>query len=74
MSKGGGVREQAVVLGELQEARSNVESLRGRVKKWARKLAECRGRGDLTGGGEREREGFGGEPAGKGGAEGGGGA
>ena len=51
MSKGGGVREQAVVLGELQETRGNVESLHRRVKKWAGKLAECRGRGDLTGGG-----------------------
>ena len=42
-----------MVLGELQEARGNVESLRRRVKKWAGKLAECRGRGDLTGGGGR---------------------
>ena len=49
MSKGGGgVREQAVVLGELQEARGNVESLRRWVKKWSAKLAECRRRGDLT--------------------------
>ena len=63
-----------MVLGELQEARGNVESLRRRVKKWSAKLAECRRRGDLTGGGAREREGFRGEPAGKGGAEGGGGA
>ena len=51
MSKGGGVREQAVVLGELQEARGNVESLRRRVKKWSAKLAEGWRRGDLTGGG-----------------------
>ena len=62
MSKGGGVREQAVVLRELQEARGNVESLRRRVKKWSAKLAECRRRGDLTGGGgghasERDFEG-----------------
>ena len=42
---------QAVVLRELQEERGNVESLRRRVKKWAGKLAECRGCGDLTGGG-----------------------
>ena len=76
MSKGGGVREQAVVLRELQEARGNVESLRRRVKKWAGKLAECRVRGDLTGGGGGggKREGLGGGPAGKGGAQGGGGA
>ena len=48
-----------MVLGGLQEARGNVESLRRLVKKWAGKLAECRGRGDLTGGGGgREREGF----------------
>ena len=40
-----------MVLGELQEARGNVESLRRRVKKWAAKLAQCRGRRDLTGGG-----------------------
>ena len=40
-----------MVLGELQEARGNVESLRRRVKKWSAKLAECRRRGDLTGGG-----------------------
>ena len=61
-----------MVLQELQEARGNVESLRRRVKKWAGKLAECRGRGNLTGGGGggREGEGFRGEPAGKGGAEG----
>ena len=63
-----------MVLGELQEARGNVESLRRQVKKWLAKLAECRRRGDLTGGGVREREGVGGEPAGKGGAEGDGGA
>ena len=63
-----------MVLGELQEVRGNVESLRRRVKKWSAKLAESRRRGDLTGGGGGEREGFGGEPAGKGGAEGGGGA
>ena len=62
-----------MVFGELQEARGNVESLRRRMKKWSAKLAVCRRRGDLTGGGGREREGFG-EPAGKGGAEGGGGA
>ena len=40
-----------MVLGELQEARGNVESLRRRVKKWFAKLAECRWRGDITGGG-----------------------
>ena len=40
-----------MVLGELQEARGNVESLRRRVKKWSAKLAECRRRGDITGGG-----------------------
>ena len=40
-----------MVLRELQEARGNVESLRRRVKKCTGKLAECRGRGDLTGGG-----------------------
>ena len=40
-----------MVLGELQEARGNVESLRRRVKKWSAKLAECRRCGDLTGGG-----------------------
>ena len=75
MSNGGGVREHAVVLGELQEARGNVESLRRRVKKWSAKLAECRRRGDMTGGGgARGREDSRGEPAGKGGAEGGGGA
>ena len=51
MSNGGGIREHAVVLGELQEARGNVESLRRRVKKWPAKLAECRRRGDITGGG-----------------------
>ena len=48
---GGGVREHAVVLGELQEARGNVESLCRQVKKWSAKLAECRRRGDITGGG-----------------------
>ena len=32
-------------------ARGNVESLRRRVKKWFAKLAECRRRGDITGGG-----------------------
>ena len=74
MSNVGGVREHAVVLGELQEARGNVESLRRRVKKWSAKLTECRRRGDITGGGARGREGSQGEPAGKGGAEGGGGA
>ena len=46
-----------MVLGEPQEARGNVESLRRRVKKWSAKLAECRRRGDITGGGERGREG-----------------
>ena len=51
MSNGGGVREHAVVLGELQEARGNVERLRRRVKKWSAKWAECRRRGDITGGG-----------------------
>ena len=51
MSKGGGVGEQAVVLGELQEARGNVETIRRRLKKWSAKLAEYRRRGDLTGGG-----------------------
>ena len=40
-----------MVLGELQEARGNVESLRRRVKKWSAKLAECRRRGDITRGG-----------------------
>ena len=40
-----------MVLGELQEARANIESLRRRVKKWSAKLAECRRRGDITGGG-----------------------
>ena len=40
-----------MVLGELQEARGNVESLRRRVKKWSATLAECRRRGDLTRGG-----------------------
>ena len=40
-----------MVLGELQEARGNVESLRRQVKKWSAKLAECRRRGDLTKGG-----------------------
>ena len=40
-----------MVLGELQEARGNVESLRRRVKKWSAKLPECRRRGDITGGG-----------------------
>ena len=40
-----------MVSGELQEARGNVESLLCRVKKWSAKLAECRRRGDLTGGG-----------------------
>ena len=49
-----------MVLGELQEARSNVESLGRRVKKWFAKLAECRRRGDITGrghAGERVLEG-----------------
>ena len=63
-----------MVLGELQEARGNVESLRRRVKKWSAKLAECRRRGDITGWGARGREGSRGEPAGKGGTEGSGGA
>ena len=40
-----------MLLGELQEARGNVESLRRRVKKWSAKLAECRQRGDRTEGG-----------------------
>ena len=40
-----------MVLGELQEARGNVESLRRQVKEWSAKLAECRRRGDITGGG-----------------------
>ena len=53
---GGGVREHAVVLGELQEARGNVESRR--VKKWSAKLAECRRRGDITGGGGTRARGF----------------
>ena len=47
-------------MGELQEARGNVESLRRRVKKWSAKLAECRRRGDITGvghAGERVLEG-----------------
>ena len=48
-----------MVLGELQEARGNVESLRRRVKKWSAKLAECRRRGDITGGdGETRARGF----------------
>ena len=40
-----------MVLGELQEASGNVESLRRWVKKWCAKLAECRRREDITGGG-----------------------
>ena len=48
---GGGVWEHAVILGEMQEARGNVESLRRRRKKWSAKLAECWWRGDITGGG-----------------------
>ena len=47
-----------MVLGELQEARGNVESLRRRVKKWSAKLAECRQRGDITGGGGTRARGF----------------
>ena len=45
-----------MVLGELQEARGNVESLRRRVKKWSAKLAQSRRRGDLTGGGGNASE------------------
>ena len=74
MSKGGGVREQAVVLGELQEARANVESLRRRVKKLVSEIGGVPAAWGPNRGQERERERFGGEPAGKGGAEGGRGA
>ena len=56
MSKRRGGSGASRGLGELQEARHNVESLRRRVKKWAGKLAECRGRGDLTGGGGNASE------------------
>ena len=45
-----------MVLGELQEVRGNIESLRRRVKKWSAKLVECRRRGDLTGGGGHASE------------------
>ena len=37
-------------MGEVEEARGNLQSLRGKVRRWEAKLGRCRELGDVSGG------------------------
>ena len=39
---GGAAANQGVVIGEIEQARGNLQSLRGKVQRWEAKLGRCR--------------------------------
>ena len=69
-SDGGGGADEGVVLGDVEEARGNLQSLRGKVPRWKAKLGRCRELGDVPGGMAAGEEAFGGEVLPKGGIKG----
>ena len=46
----GAVGNPDVVLGEVEEARGNLQTLRGKVQRWEAKLGHCRELGEVSGG------------------------